>query len=389
MFRTLLDPTALWSPALAPLAGWSRLGDLLGRYLQAPHELMARTLAAVDTHGRTLAEVVRADAPFEVRGGVVAATPFVRLIHLAGPAAGRRRFLLVAPASGYATAVISPLVTALLAQGEVVVTEWVDARLVPVSEGEFGLREQIEAGLVGAMALGGPADLVALSQSGPTVLALIGLLAERAPELLPSSATFLGCQLDPGVAPTMGQQLMAALPRDLVVPQLTALVGPGYPGVGRRVYPAVLQLLGYSLASPQLYAEVQQGLWQELATGAGSVYQRLHADIHSLADVPAGLFIDMMGWMVTRDAWGPGGPRIAGASVDLAGLRALPVLTIEAGEDELIGRGQTHILPRRVPVGAAQAATLPGGRHHDLFTGPRFVAEVAPVLWRFFAAMEG
>ena len=98
----------------------------------------------------------------------------------------------------------------------------------------------------------------------------------------------------------------------------------------------------------------------DFATGAGSVYQRLHADIHSLADVPAGLFIDMMGWMVTRDAWGPGGPRIAGASVDLAGLRALPVLTIEAGEDELIGRGQTHILPRRVPVGAAQAATLPG-----------------------------
>ena len=386
MLPTLLDPAGLWSPAFGPLAGWSRLGSLLGRFLQAPQELVVRTLAATGTHGRTLEEMVRADSPFEVRGVVVAATPFVRLVHLAQPKTPARRFLVLAPASGYATAVISPLVTSLLVQGEVIVTEWVDARLVPAAEGGFGLREQVEAALVAAMTLGGPAHLVALSQSGPTALALIGLLADRAPELLPASATFLGCQLDPGVAPTMAQRLIATMPRDLVVPQLTAVVGPGYPGVGRRVYPAVLQLLSYSLASPQLYAEVQQGLWQELATGAGGAYQRLHADIHSLADVPAGLFVDMLAWMVATDAWGPDGLRIVGTAVDLAALRMRPVLTIEAGEDELIGHGQTHALARRVPLADAQAATLPGGRHHDLFTGPRFLAEVAPILWRFFAA---
>ena len=73
-----------------------------------------------------------------------------------------------------------------------------------------------------------------------------------------------------------------------------------------------------------------------------------------------------------------------GIELDLEALRQVPVLTLEAGDDELVGRGQTHGLHRRQPSIQAATVTIPAGRHHDLFTGPGFVAGVAPVLQRFY-----
>jgi poly-beta-hydroxyalkanoate depolymerase len=151
----------------------------------------------------------------------------------------------------------------------------------------------------------------------------------------------------------------------------------------------VLQLWAYSLVSPQLYAEVQGGLLRELAAGEIGDYERLHADMHSLADVPAELFLDMMDWTRATDAWKGGGPVIAGNEIDAKRLRDVPVLTLESEQDELVGQGQTHALTRRLRLRRAHAATLPRARHHDLFTGPGFAAFVAPLLRRFYRALEG
>ena len=385
MLHTWLD----WQRSL--LSSWLELGRLagashpLGHLLHPPRELLARTLAAGTVSERPLDQAVKRDAPFPVRAEVIRTSPFVRLVHLQRPGPQRQRFLLLAPYSGYATSVISPLATSLVAMGEVIVTEWTDARLVPLSDGAFGLAEQIAVGLEAATALGAPAHLVGLSQSGPTVLALAAILAEETPALTPASLAFLGCQLDPKVAPNALQQMLAQCPRDLLVANLTTTVGSGYPGVGRRVYPSLLQLMAYSMASPQLYTDVQHGLWRELAAGQSGVYDRQHADIHSLLDVPGELFLEMLDWVLGRSVWEGDRPVLAGRAHDLAPLRALPVLTLESGQDELVGPGQTHALNHRLRSPHAQAVTLPDGRHHDLFTGPGFLDGVAPVLWRFYA----
>jgi poly(3-hydroxybutyrate) depolymerase len=390
----LLYPWLDWQRSL--LAVWLEAGRLasgatpLETLLGPPRELVARTLAAAEVSRRPLEEVVRRDAPFPLRGEAIATTPFVRLVHLHRPGREQRqRFLLLAPHSGYATAVLSPLAATLAAWGEVIVTDWVDARLAPLADGPFGLEDQIAAAMDAAVALGGPAHLVALSQSGPVLLALATALAAEAPELRPASLAFLGCQLDPTAAHTPLQRLLAAWPREVLARQLTTTVGPGYPGAGRRVYPAVLQLLAYSLASPQLYAEVQHGLFQELARGTAGIYARQHADIHSLLDVPGELFFDMLDWILGEAAWEDDAPVIAGRPRDLTPLRPLPLLTVESAEDELVGSGQTHALGRRLHQARALAVTLPGGRHHDLFTGPGFFRATAPVLRRFYAGLDG
>lgn len=360
----------------------------LAQVLHPPRELFARTLAAGAVSERPLEALVAQDAPFPVESEVVALGPFARLLRLRGPGPQRQRFVVMAPHSGYATAVISPLVTALLALGEVVVTDWVDARLVPASAGPFGIVQQIEVGLEAAAALGGPAHLVGLSQSGPATLVLAAMLARDVPELRPASVTFLGCQLDPREAPTPLQQVLAPWPRDLLTGSLTTAVATSYPGAGRRVYPSLLQLLAYGMASPHLYADVQHGLLRELATGGAGDYDRQHADMHSLLDVPAELFLQMLEWVLGPAPWSDGAPVLAGERFELESLRRMPVLTVESAEDELVGRGQTHGLGGRLPWLQPAAVTVPGGRHHDLFTGPGFAGRVAPELRRFYAALD-
>jgi poly(3-hydroxybutyrate) depolymerase len=229
---------------------------------------------------------------------------------------------------------------------------------------------------------------VGLSQSGPATLVLAAMLARDMPELRPASVTFLGCQLDPREAPTPLQQVLAPWPRDLLTGSLTTAVAASYPGAGRRVYPSLLQLLAYGMASPHLYADVQHGLLRELATGGAGAYDRQHTDMHSLLDVPAELFLQMLEWVLGPAPWSDGAPVLAGERFELESLRRMPVLTVEAAEDELVGRGQTHGLGGRLPWLQPAAVTVPGGRHHDLFTGPGFTGRVAPELRRFYAALD-
>lgn len=350
-------------------------------------ELLERTLAAGGVITRSLAQVLTEDAGGQLAVATLAESPFHRLLSVkAAYGQDLGPFLLIAPCSGYATVVVSPLVLALARLGEVIVTEWVDARLIPAAEGPFGLAEQIDLGLAAARAIGRPAHLVSLSQSGPAMLALSDRLVANEPLLRPKSLAFLGCQLDPSRNPTDLQRSLASVPRDVLVGQLVTNVGAGYPGVGRRVYPALLQLLAYSVASPGLYAATQQGLLGELVGGKRAGFDRQHMDVHSLADVPAELFLDMLAWMLDPKD-GKGAMTIARRPVEPARLRDLPVLTIEAAADELVGQGQTHAIHARLGHAQGAKVTLPRGRHHDLFTGPEFAARTGAALGRFYCGL--
>jgi poly(3-hydroxybutyrate) depolymerase len=231
---------------------------------------------------------------------------------------------------------------------------------------------------------------VALSQSGPAALAVAARLFAGGEGPRPRSLALLGCQLDPTRGSSPLQRALAGWPPEALAAQFTTVVRRGYPGAGRRVYPAVLQLLAYSLVSPALYAEVQGGLWRELLAGEeGGIYARQHADLHSLADVPAELFLDALAWMQGQGPWAGPRPVVAGVAIDPAPFRGLPVLTLESAEDELVGAGQTHGIAERLGLRASRAATLAGARHHDLFTGPGFLARTGPLLRRFHAAAGG
>lgn len=374
----LEGPASLWGPAAAA------------------RELASRTVAALGPQHLPLDAAVRRDAGPGVAEEVVATTPFCRVVRFRRPdaadGAGRRRVVLLAPHSGYATAVISPIVAALLPLGDVVVTDWTDARLVPTRAGRLGLAEQaaLAARLLRRDDGGAASHLVGISQSVPVALVAAALAEAEEPRHRPASLALLGGQADPRVSPLPVQNLAAAWPRALLEAQLVAEVPWGYPGAGRRVYPGLVQLATFAGAAPDTYLDIQAGLLLDLLRGTDGGFGRQHADIHSLADVPAELFRDMLDWSVRPPPARDGRLAFDGASLDLAPLADVPLLTVEAGADELIGRGQTHAAARLLGTRAPRASlTLPDGRHHDLFTGPTFAARVAPALRRFVGAAGG
>jgi poly(3-hydroxybutyrate) depolymerase len=189
----------------------------------------------------------------------------------------------------------------------------------------------------------------------------------------PASLTLLGGPADPRPSPTPLQRMMGLAPAELLEAQLTSLVTARHPGAGRRVFPALFQLLAYATATPSAYLDVQAGLLAELASGRPNGWARQHADMHRLLDVPAELFADTVEHAVrTPIALGAGD-----------GLAEVPLSTIEAGGDGLVGPGQTHAAHDRLAsfgVHHAGRHTVLGADHHDLFTGPRFQQEVVRVI---------
>jgi poly(3-hydroxybutyrate) depolymerase len=383
---------------LYPYLDWQRgalsaaLAALPGRYLltlpgwpsAAALEVATRTLAAMGPQQVPLEAAVRRDAGPDVATAVLEETPFYRVIRFRHPAgSARRRLVLLTPHSGYAAAVLSPVVAALLPLGEVVAADWTDARLVPVAAGRFGLGEQVAATtrlLLGGDGSRAAAHVVAVSQAVPVAL----LAAAATAAALPSrpavlSLSLLGGQANPSIAPRPVQQLLSLWPRALLKEQLVTDVPSGYPGVGRRVYPGLLQLLAFGSASPEVYFGIQHGLLLDLLHGGDRGFGRQHADIHNLIDVPAELFADSVDWFLGR-------PEVAG----LSALASVPLLTVEAADDELVGAGQTHGAAAAIGTAATRHTTLtvPRGRHHDLFTGPTFLAAVAPALRRFVRLAE-
>ena len=381
MLYSWLDWQRAGMEALLAASRLATVATPLDGALHPPRELIGRALDATRPIPRPVETAVRRDVRFPIAVEQVATTPFLRLVRLRGPATGRR-FVLLAPHSGYAAAVVSPLLAGLLTLGEVLVTEWTDARLVPLAAGPFGLADQVAACLHAVMLHGPPPHLVALSQSGPAALACAARLAADGREAAPASLAFLGCQLDPRVSPSALQQALAGYPREALAQGLTAEVSGGQPGAGRRVYPALYQFLAYGLASPALYAEIQGGLLRELVTGRSGDYDRQHLDLHSLLDVPVELFLDMLAWQLDRSPWRGETVLVGGTRYDTATLLGVPVFTLEAGADELVGRGQSHALGSRLPQ--VRSVTLPGASHHDLFTGPGFATGTAAALRRFY-----
>lgn len=365
--------------AAAPLAGLRVPGRMVPPWQRpawALAELLARGADAVEPRLLPIESAVAAEIGAPVEAQLMLATPFVRVMRLVAGAGTRHPTLLLAPHSGYSAAVLAELVARLLVHGEVWVTDWIDARLVPAGKGAFRLADQVAASLAVMAGADRPLHLVGLSQSVPAAM----LAATAGPA--PASLLLLGGPAEPRLSPTPLQRSLAMLPRRWLLSQCTSQVATRHPGAGRQVFPAALQLAGYAASTPRAYLGVQLGMLAELAVDSPNGWARQYDAMHRLLDVPAELFADTLDHAL-------GAPVALGPAAGHAGIR---LLTVEAAADSLIGPGQTHAAHGRlaghgfVPAGSI---TLPGADHHDLFTGPGFAQGLAMMLDEILGRLDG
>lgn len=326
---------------------------------------------------------------------IVACTPFCQLRRFARGDA-RRTVLLCAPLAGHAAVMMRETVEALLADGDVCVTDWVNARDVPLAAGRFGLDEYVATldGFVDALARDErPLHVVAVCQATVPALAALALRAARglAP---PASVTLIGGPLDARVNPSTLGTTAASRSLAWCRRHLIDVVPPGFPGRGRHVFPTYLQQGEIALLYPQRFLMLIEDYARaashfDLAALADA--RRALREYTALLDMPAEYFLDTVDIVFQRMCLPNGTWNVGGQHVEPAALRGVVLVTVEGACDAVTGAGQTHAalaMCRGLKAGERQRVDIDDCDHYGLFTGTRWRDEVHPALQRAFAQAE-
>jgi len=333
----------------------------------------------------------------------VLAKPFCRLMHFerrsddASVMAALKRepvVLVVAPLSGHHATLLRDTVRALLSAHDVYVTDWIDARMIPVAEGPFSLEDYV--GYVREfMRHLGPEHLnvIAVSQPVVPVLAATALMA-AAGEAEPRSVTLMGGSIDARRSPTAVNEFATHRSLHWFEAHLIHSVPPGYPGHGRRVYPGFLQHAGFMAMNPLRHFNSHWDFYMHLVEGdldGAGEHRRFYDEYNAVLDMPAEYYLDSIRvvfhqHLLPRGLWTIGGARVAPEVITRAAL-----LTIEGEHDDISGKDQTHAaldLCAGIPAARRRRLTIEGAGHYGIFSGRRWRQTVYPQLCDFIAMAE-
>lgn len=292
--------------------------------------------------------------------------------------------LLVAPMSGHYATLLRGTISALVAEHDVIVTDWADARDVPIVAGRFGLEEFVDDLLDFIRYVGPQTHVVAVSQSSVPALAATAILAADGDACTPASLTLLSGPLDTRINPTAVNRLVESRPLEWFDRHVTSLVPLPHVGAMRRVYPGFLQLTGFMTMDLDQHMSAHADLFNDLIRGdRDSVRQHreFYEDYMAVMDLTAEFFLDTVRHVFQEHALANGTLTHRGRVVDTGAICETALFTIEAERDVICGAGQTHAahdLCPRLPVALKSRYDLPGTGHFGLFNGARWRTEVAP-----------
>jgi polyhydroxyalkanoate depolymerase len=284
-------------------------------------------------------------------------------------------------------------VETLLQSCDVYITDWANARDVPLAHGWFGLDDYVLAVERFMQLLAGRGvHVVAVCQAAPPVLAASALIAASRSERAPLSVTLMGGPIDTRLHPTMIDRLAATHDIEWFRHTVTDVVPPPYVGVGRRIYPGYVQHAAIVAAHPHRQLALESRYWKSrLAGDAGAIAQSLRAlnEYSAVLDMDERYFFDTLRIVFQEQRLARGGWSIGGRRVAPEALRGTALCTIEGDRDDVTGAGQTHAahdLCSGLPDAMRMRLTIDDCDHYDLFTGPRWHEVIYPALRRFWMA---
>jgi poly(3-hydroxybutyrate) depolymerase len=394
--RTLLNPWVNWSGAAAKALSapdnWMSLMPGADR-IAAGYELFYRLgkdyekpefgITSVVAHGRKAAVVE--ETALEL--------PFCNLVHFKRcsdevDALTELRsdpvVLVVAPLSGHHATLLRDTVRTLLRDHDVYITDWVDARMVPMDNGTFGLDDYIAyvrrfIGTLGARKL----HVMSVCQPTVPVLAAVSLMAS-AGEPTPLTLTMMGGPIDPRKCPTEVNNLATTKPFSWFETNVVFDVPPNYPGKGRRVYPGFMQHAGFVAMNPNRHATAHWDFYQDLLRGDlddAAAHRRFYDEYNAVLDLPAEYYLDTIRivfqeFLLPLGKWVVEGTRVAPEAIKGSAL-----LTIEGELDDISGLGQTkaaHELCKGIPAKNQMHIEVKGAGHYGIFSGRRWRDIVYP-----------
>jgi poly(3-hydroxybutyrate) depolymerase len=375
----------------------------VGRTLYASAELFANLTRRYGKPAWNIDKVEIEGVDVRVRPVTVWASPWANLIHFARDRgdlrrAGRTAFepavLIVAPLSGHYATLLRGTVKAFLKDHEVYVTDWVNARQVPVLDGRFDFHDYIDHVRDMLTAIGPRAHVIAVCQPGPPVLAASALMAEDNDPARPASMTFMGSPIDARLAPTEVNKLAEDKPFTWFKSNMIHTVPPPYPGAGRRVLPGFMQLYSFMSMNEGRHRDAHWEFFGHLVRGDGdeaAKHLEFYDEYLSVLDLTEEFYLQTID-VVFQDHLLPRGKLVhRDRLVKTDAIRDIGLMTVEGEDDDISGVGQTqaaHGICTGVPDDMRELYVQPDVGHYGVFNGRRFREEIYPRVRDFISACD-
>jgi poly(3-hydroxybutyrate) depolymerase len=324
--------------------------------------------------------------------------PFCKLIHFERtfehpPKRPQPKLLIVAPMSGHYPSLLRGTVEAFLPNHDVFITDWADARMVPVTDGPFDLDDYIDYLISILRTLGGDTHVVAVCQPSVPVLAAAALMEADEDPCAPVSMILMGGPIDTRINPTAVNMLAEKRGIDWFRTHVITKVPFPNPGFMRDVYPGFLQLNGFVTMNLDRHIEAHKQLFLNLVRGDGDSAQK-HKEFYdeylAVMDLAAEFYLQTVDTVFIRHDLPRGQMTHRGRRVDPAAIKRVALFTIEGEHDDISGIGQTeaaHRLCINIPHDRKAHWLQPDVGHYGVFNGSRFRSEIAPRISDFVLSM--
>jgi poly(3-hydroxybutyrate) depolymerase len=322
---------------------------------------------------------------------VVWERPFCRVIAFGEPST-KPKLLLVAPLSGHYATLLRGTVAAFLDTHQVFITDWADAKKVPLSAGCFDLDDYIDYCVAMFESLGPDLHVAAVCQPSVPVLAAIARMEAEEHPLVPRSAVLIGGPIDTRRSPTAVNRLPQEKPIGWFKQNCIHPVPWTHQGYGRDVYPGFLQLAGFISMNLDRHQTAHWDMFKHLVQGDGdsaAKHREFYDEYLAVMDLTAEYYLQTVETVFIEHRLPKGEMRHRGKAVELSAIRRCALMAIEGEKDDITGIGQTRAaLELTVNLSAEKKAyhLQMGAGHYGVFNGSRFRADIAPKIVAFMEA---
>jgi poly(3-hydroxybutyrate) depolymerase len=394
--QTLLEPWRRMADVARPFTGqpWPFRAALpLLNYVHAAVELVSETKLRHERPAFGIEDVTVGGSAIDVVETVVRAKPFCDLLHFEKLAhIEQPRVLVVAPMSGHFATLLRNTVAALLPDHDVYITDWINARNVPLFHGRFDLDDYIDHVIEFIRFLGPELHVVAVCQPAVPVLAATAIMAADGDPLAPRSITLMGGPIDPRANPTKVNEFAEKHPIQMLDHLVITRVPLPYAGFMRRVFPGFIQLSGFMGMNFGRHMRAHADMFRHLVKGNGddaASIRRFYDEYLTVMDMTAEFYLQTVETVFKNCALANGTMTSRGRAIEPRAIERTALMTIEGAEDDICGPGQTyaaHRLCSALPAERKRHHLQPGVGHYGVFAGRRWRDEIMPRVRAFIRA---
>jgi poly(3-hydroxybutyrate) depolymerase len=402
MAHAALAPARALSDAAHFVFGnpWNPLSQTaLGKNISAGAELFERMTRRYGKPTFGLKEIKVAEAVYPVLEDIVWRRPFCNLLRFVRPgfpkSEAQPKLLIVAPMSGHYATLLRGTVEEFLPYYDVYITDWADARMVPLALGAFDLDDYIDYLRETLGQLGPGVHTLGVCQPAVPLLAAVALMEASGDANAPASMTLMGGPIDTRRSPTEVNKLAERRGVEWFRRNCLQTVPFPYPGFGREVYPGFLQLSGFMAMNLDRHVNAHLEMFNHLVKGDGDSAEK-HRDFYdeylAVMDLTAEYYMQTVETVFVRHALPKGEMSHRGQPVDPKAIRNCGLLTVEGEKDDISGVGQTRAaneLCVNIPEWKRLYHLQLNVGHYGVFNGSRFRKETAPLIRRFIATVDG